>query len=770
MTSLGNPAALAEKIADLSESQRAVFISRLPPGTADRVKEILTAYATEQAQEGTALELLPHQRIPDPHMIDRGHVFAGGRGAGKTLALANYGARIAESIPNLRMRVIAPTLSDAVNATALDPQSGILAHSPSATFRPSGVEGARITWPNGSVCYLVGTPTLKEVDRLRALTNIDCVAAETPILLADGSEKPVQDIIPGDLVQTREGPRRVVATRKTEPKRLYRLETEQGRILHATADHRVAVPGGSLWANMDVLEDGQEVTAWEVESSATGRPATDHVRQLSRTDRVEPTHDLTVEDCPEFIAGGIVVHNCDLIEEAAANPRLTEAMAQANLSRRGNRLDHPIWIAATTPRAVPEYRKWLEDSRVSVTRATTLDNPHTPDFYREYAESLKGTHLYEQEILGNVLDDVQGALWTRGNVDKSVITDTAAQQALLATLSKTIVAVDPPSGHGTCGIVVVGVTQAANDPTGRPRIVVLDDFSIASASPSQWGNRVIDAATAYEAPILAERNQGGLMVQSTIEEAASSRGIDFAPITLAHAKVSKERRAAPVALLWEVSPQRAIIAPPEGNLARVAELIDELTSWTPGAFSPDRLDACIARGQLVLTTRGQVPIEDVTTSDSVWTRVGWRPVEATRMTRPDAETLDIQLSTGEVLTCTPDHRILLDSGEWVEAAAVTSGDRLNAWSTGFHPAPVAAHVVRSSPGARADVFDLQIGGQHEFVASGVIVHNCVWGALHLMDGGSSATATLQRPSPNTTNRTGRKSLAGSFRSALMGRR
>ena len=502
MTSLANPAALAEKIADLSESQRAVFISRLPPGTADRVKEILTAYATEQAQEGTALELLPHQRIPDPHMIDRGHVFAGGRGAGKTLALANYGARIAESIPNLRMRVIAPTLSDAVNATALDPQSGILAHSPAATFRPSGVEGARITWPNGSVCYLVGTPTLKEVDRLRALTNIDV----------------------------------------------------------------------------------------------------------------------------------------DLIEEAAANPRLTEAMAQANLSRRGNRLDHPIWIAATTPRAVPEYRKWLEDPRVSVTRATTLDNPHTPDFYREYAESLKGTHLYEQEILGNVLDDVQGALWTRSNVDKSVITDTAAQQALLATLSKTIVAVDPPSGHGTCGIVVVGVTQAANDPTGRPRIVVLDDFSVASASPSQWGNRVIDAATAYEAPILAERNQGGLMVQSTIEEAASSRGIDFAPVTLAHAKVSKERRAAPVALLWEVSPQRALIAPPEGNLARVAELIDELTSWTPGAFSPDRLDAA------------------------------------------------------------------------------------------------------------------------------------VWGALHLMDGGSSATATLQRPSPNTSNRTGRKSLAGSFRSALMGRR
>lgn len=266
-------------------------------------------------------------------------------------------------------------------------------------------------------------------------------------------------------------------------------------------------------------------------------------------------------------------------------------MAQANLSRRGSRLHHPIWVAATTPRAVPEYKKWMKDPRVSVTRATTLDNPHTPEFYREYAESLKGTHLYDQEILGNVVNDVQGALWSRENIDRSIITDQDLRAQLISSLSATVVAVDPPSGHGTCGIVVVGRTDPKLDPTGFSRMVILDDYSIASASPGQWGARVIDAHVAYGGTIIAERNQGGLMVQSTLDQAGASRNIHALPITLAHAAVSKERRAAPAALLWEVSPQRALIAPPDGNLAKVAELTDQMHQWTPGSFSPDHLDA-----------------------------------------------------------------------------------------------------------------------------------------------------------------------------------
>lgn len=464
------PEYFAAALAQMSPEQREHFIERLPPGVASRAKELLTEYATAQHQDGAVVTLLPHQRLPPPEEIEDGHLFAGGRGAGKTMALANYVARVAERVPGLRARVISPTLGDAVNGVALDPYSGILAQSPTAEYKGHGIEGARILWPNGSVCFLVGTPTLKDVDRLRALTNIDL----------------------------------------------------------------------------------------------------------------------------------------DAYDEAAANPRITEAVQQANLSRRGRALDHPIWIGATTPRPVPQYKKWIKDPRVSVTHARTIDNPHTPDSYREYAKSLEGTALYRQEILGEVLDDTPGALWTHANVTASTIADENDRAELIRAMKSIVVGVDPPSGYGTCGIVVVGLTDGALDPSGISRAVVLADYSISEATPGQWGSRVIDAHIAYGAHIVAERNQGGLMVESTIRNAAEARGMPLVPVTLATAMVSKERRAAPAALLWEVSPQRAVIAPRGGDLSGMATLIDQMTSWIPGTFSPDHLDAMV--WAIAYLTAGGAPL------------------------------------------------------------------------------------------------------------------------------------------------------------------
>lgn len=753
---------LAEAIASLTPAQREAFLSRLPYGAATRVQEILAEHATDTA--AYTVTLLPHQVIPPPEEIEEGHLLAGGRGTGKTLGVAFYLARLAERTPGLRARVIAPTLADAVNAVALDPQSGILAHSPSARYVASGAEGVRVVWPNKAVVFLVGTPTLKDVDRLRALTNIDCVARETQVRMADGSTQRAEHVVPGDWVQTRKGPRLVLATRLTEPKRLYKLQTDAGRVLYATGDHLVAT-SEQQWANMSSLDEGQEVEAWQhnesicteafgtsgrtgttatarlncfterftdgklalsrqgtsstlttltgtsqttrpityscyplenmyakrevpsklpklkrhsaalcgtfgeanspktlrvrsVENSfhtvttplsvlssapprvrlgiitpderaqdsgtlnvsfvetrsaqrgtlhmySGGRRVTDRVQQLSRTERVEPTVDLTVEDCPEFIANGVVVHNCDAFEEAAANPQLAAAVTQAALSRRGNRLHHPIWIGATTPRPTPAFKAWLQNPRVKVVSATTADNPHTPQAYRDYAESLRGTRMYRQEVLGEVLADVEGALWGMADVERSIVVDSDARRALLQYISRCAVAVDPATGGGTVGIIVLGVTDAERDPLGFSRLVVLDDFSVTEASPNTWGQRVISAYMAYGflAPIVvAEKNQGGLMVESTILTAVTSSGLENpVPVTLVTSMVSKERRATPIALLWEVDPQRAVIAPPNGDRNRISLLTDQLTDWVPGAYSPDRLDA-LTVGAVFLTS------------------------------------------------------------------------------------------------------------------------------------------------------------------------
>lgn len=458
---------LAHAIVELSPQQREDFLSRLPYGAATRVQELLTEHATDTA--AFTVSLLPHQIIPPPEEVEEGHLLAGGRGTGKTLGVANYLARLAERTPGLRARVIAPTLADAVNAVALDPQSGILAHSPSARYVASGAEGVRVVWPNKAVVFLVGTPTLKDVDRLRALTNIDI----------------------------------------------------------------------------------------------------------------------------------------DAYEEAAANPQLAAAVTQAALSRRGNRLHHPIWIGATTPRPTPAFKAWLSNPRVKVVSATTADNPHTPQAYRDYAESLRGTRMYRQEVLGEVLTDVEGALWGLADVERSIRLDPDERRLLLSLISRCVVAVDPATGGGTVGIIVLGVTDPARDPNGFSRLVVLDDFSVTDASPNTWGQRVISAYMAYGflSPIVvAEKNQGGLMVESTILAAVMSSGLENpVPVTLVMSMVSKERRATPVALLWEVDPPRAVIAPPNGDLTRITLLTDQLTDWVPGTYSPDRLDA-LTIGAVFLTS------------------------------------------------------------------------------------------------------------------------------------------------------------------------
>lgn len=162
-------------------------------------------------------------------------------------------------------------------------------------------------------------------------------------------------------------------------------------------------------------------------------------------------------------------------------------------------------------------------------------------------------------------------------------------------------------------------------------------------------------------------------------QAATDADQEFTTVTLANAVVSKERRASPVALLWEMTPQRALIVPPKGDLTGLAKLIDQMISWIPKTFSPDRLDACLVEGTPVLTPAGEVPIESVCPGDQVWTRAGWRPVEAARMTQEDAELVTVNLTNGRQLTGTRDHRVLTDRG-WVELDSLVWADTLSAWN------------------------------------------------------------------------------------------
>jgi phage terminase large subunit-like protein len=90
---------------------------------------------------------------------------------------------------------------------------------------------------------------------------------------------------------------------------------------------------------------------------------------------------------------------------------------------------------------------------------------------------------------------------------------------------------------------------------------------------------------------------------------------------------------------------------------------------------------CIARGELVRTMRGEIPIEDVVVGDMVLTRQGWRMVEAVACTHRDADIVTVCTADGHELRCTPDHEIWVEDVGWVPARALTVGARLHLWSS-----------------------------------------------------------------------------------------
>lgn len=91
-------------------------------------------------------------------------------------------------------------------------------------------------------------------DALRVGMGIGCVGAETPVLMADGSERAISALRPGDRVRNQYG-KAVEVTRVVNhgPKPLCRLALTNGAVLRVTADHRFmvcdldGVPGEFFW-------------------------------------------------------------------------------------------------------------------------------------------------------------------------------------------------------------------------------------------------------------------------------------------------------------------------------------------------------------------------------------------------------------------------------------------------------------------------------------------------------------------------------------------
>src|SRR5206468_11770845 len=127
-----------------------------------------------------------------------------------------------------------------------------------------------------------------------------------------------------------------------------------------------------------------------------------------------------------------------------------------------------------------------------------------------------GTRLGRQELGGELIADVEGALFTRGLIE-SARTDPhpgPLPHAGEGEFARIVVGVDPPASvEGTCGIVVCGAGADG-------MLYVLADASVGGASPERWAKAVAAAADGWGADrVIAEKNQGGDMVGEVLRGA-----------------------------------------------------------------------------------------------------------------------------------------------------------------------------------------------------------------------------------------------------------
>lgn len=265
--------------------------------------------------------------------------------------------------------------------------------------------------------------------------------------------------------------------------------------------------------------------------------------------------------------------------------------------------ERPRVVATTTPRAVPLLRRLLaetSDGSSVVTRGRTADNhANLPAaFLAEMARTYGGTTLGRQELGGELLEEVEGALWSRALLDRCRLTGPPPPRG---RARRRIVAVDPPASAtgDACGIVVA---ELLADGTALVRA----DCTVERASPERWARAVADTARIWGADrVVAEANQGGAMVETVLRAAEVAL-----PVRLVRARRGKVARAEPVAALYEAGRVR--------HAGLFARLEDEMCGlMTGGAYhgpgrSPDRADALVwALTELMLAGAGEPRVRSV---------------------------------------------------------------------------------------------------------------------------------------------------------------
>lgn len=246
----------------------------------------------------------------------------------------------------------------------------------------------------------------------------------------------------------------------------------------------------------------------------------------------------------------------------------------------------PQILATTTPKRTPIMRELMklvetDPDRVNVIKGSTLDNKAnlSEAYISQIYDMYAGTPLERQELFGEMLELVEGALWLPDDVIISRLPSDYRETCM------PIISVDPGvTGRGDATGIVVVLTTTQYDINARS-VWVCEDLTV-TGPPEVWSPIVASAFERWSGGVhrpivVVEGNQGYEMARTILMQDNPSM-----PIVLLHASKSKEMRAQPVSLSYK----RGRVF----HTKHLEELEQEMFDWEPTAkWSPNRMDAMV---------------------------------------------------------------------------------------------------------------------------------------------------------------------------------
>lgn len=308
-----------------------------------------------------------------------------------------------------------------------------------------------------------------------------------------------------------------------------------------------------------------------------------------------------------------------MLEEAAAIPALSEAWDNLDLGLRLG--PNPRVIMSTTPKPRKILSDIVNDPDVVLTSGTIHDNPHLDAAFKDRMQRrFAGTRKEAQELLGILVDEVVGAMWSLDGLAKPGVRLSERDPDRLLT----IVGVDPSGSTGPdadeTGIVVV---DASIDANGHPHVAAVADYTQPDGDAARWSRAAVQAALDWDAGwIIGEVNYGGDMVIHTVRTALRDMGVELdrdleldITVDKVTATRGKKRRAEPIAVMFDPTPPRGHL------LGHLPELENQMCTFIdePGADSPDRLDAFVWAATYALQS-SSLGVASVGSQESVFGR------------------------------------------------------------------------------------------------------------------------------------------------------